>query len=101
MYYSHFTSPIRRYPDLQIHRIIKEYLHDSLDDTRIRHFEHKLKNVAINCSNTERKAESIERGIKELKIIEYMERFIGKTFTGVISHIVEAGVSVELESGVE
>ena len=56
-YYSHFTSPIRRYPDLQIHRIIKEYLRGELNEERLHHYSTKLKNVAIRCSNSERQAE--------------------------------------------
>jgi ribonuclease R len=56
-YYSHFTSPIRRYPDLQIHRIIKEHLHGTLSKERIAHYATKLKSVAISCSNNERQAE--------------------------------------------
>jgi ribonuclease R len=56
-YYSHFTSPIRRYPDLQIHRIIKEFLRNELNETRLEHYRKKLKNIAIGCSNSERQAE--------------------------------------------
>jgi len=100
-YYSHFTSPIRRYPDLQIHRIIKEHLRWELTEARIGHYNAKLKSIAISCSNTERQAEGIERTIKDLKIIEFMERNIGKEYLWMISFINENGCTVELKNGIE
>src|SRR5699024_5811663 len=62
-YYCHFTSPIRRYPDLQIHRIIKEQLHGRLDQKRMSHYDQILTKVADSCSKTERRAEEMERDV--------------------------------------
>ena len=80
-YYCHFTSPIRRYPDLQIHRIIKEYLH-GLSEKRLKHYENILPEVASRCSITERRAETAERETDKMKKAEYMAGFIGEGFTG-------------------
>ncbi len=100
-YYTHFTSPIRRYPDLQIHRIIKENLHGKLDDKRIRHFHAILPQVAKQTSETERTAEEAERETIKLKKAQYMEKHIGETFSGVISGVTAWGLYVELENTIE
>lgn len=71
-YYSHFTSPIRRYPDLQIHRIIKEKITGKLSSERIAHYKALLKRVARTCSERERGAEDIERAMNSLYICRYM-----------------------------
>ncbi len=100
-YYCHFTSPIRRYPDLQIHRIIKENLNGCLDETRKIHYNEILEEVAKHSSLTERNAESAEREIVRLKHIEYMEGHKGEAFAGVISGVTNWGIYVELENTVE
>jgi len=100
-YYCHFTSPIRRYPDLQIHRIIKEYLHGETDEKRI----NKLKNIvgyaAKQSSEMERKAQDAEREVDDLKKAEYMEDKIGEEFEGIISSVTSFGVFVELANTIE
>lgn len=100
-YYSHFTSPIRRYPDLQIHRIIKEIIHDRMNDDRIRHYNDILPDVAQSSSNAERVAKETERECDKLMKAQYMQRFIGEEFTGIISSITGWGMYVELENTVE
>lgn len=100
-YYCHFTSPIRRYPDLQIHRIIKENLRGKLNEKRVKHYESILPEVAILCSKNERRAEEAEREVEKLKKVEYMSGFIGETFDGVISGVTSWGMYVELPNTVE
>ena len=100
-YYSHFTSPIRRYPDLQIHRIIKENINGKLNPQRLDHYDRILPEVAENSSYTERVAEEAERDVEKVKKAEYMERFIGERFEGIISGITSFGIFVELENTVE
>lgn len=100
-YYCHFTSPIRRYPDLQIHRIIKENLRGRLNEKRIQHYERILNSVADSCSKTERRADEAEREVDKLKKVQYMTQQIGKEFEGVISGITSWGMYVELPNTVE
>lgn len=100
-YYCHFTSPIRRYPDLQIHRIIKENLRGKLGDKRIRHYEKMLPEVAKHSSDRERLADEAERETDKLKKTEYMEQRIGEIFEGVISGVTAWGIYVELPNTVE
>lgn len=100
-YYCHFTSPIRRYPDLQIHRIIKENLHGGLSEKRIRHYESILPHIADNSSKTERRADEAERDTDKIKKVEYMENHIGEVFEGVISSITNWGMYVELPNTIE
>lgn len=100
-YYCHFTSPIRRYPDLQIHRIIKEQLRGKLSEERIRHYEERLPEVARLSSEKERRAEEAERETDKLKKAEYMEERIGEIYEGVISGITQWGLYVELPNTVE
>jgi ribonuclease R len=100
-YYSHFTSPIRRYPDLQIHRIIKAWLHKELDKKELARYAGLLPKVATHTSTTERKAESIEYLIRDIKIIDYMQDKIGQIFDGMISSIWDHGMYVELPNGIE
>lgn len=100
-YYCHFTSPIRRYPDLQIHRIIKENLRGRLNENRIKHYEEILNDVAKKSSELERRAEEAERETVKLKKVEYMEEHIGEIFEGVISGVMEWGIFVELPTTVE
>lgn len=100
-YYCHFTSPIRRYPDLQIHRIIKENLHGGLSEKRIRHYNAILPEVADSTSTTERRADDAERETENLKKVQYMSRHIGEVYEGVISGITGYGLYVELPNTVE
>lgn len=100
-YYTHFTSPIRRYPDLQIHRIIKESLRGGLGEKRMSHYERILPGVAVQTSALERRAEEAERETQKLKKCEYMSQFIGRQFDGVISGVTNWGLYVELPNTVE
>ncbi len=100
-YYCHFTSPIRRYPDLQIHRIIKENLHGGLSEKRIKHYEAILNEIANSASVTERRADEAERDTDKIKKVEYMEKHIGEVFEGVISSITTWGIYVELQNTIE
>lgn len=100
-YYCHFTSPIRRYPDLQIHRIIKENLHGGLKQTRFKHYQNLLPEVAKHTSTTERRADDAERDTDKVKMVEYMEKHMGEEFDGVISGMTAWGMYVELPSTIE
>lgn len=100
-YYCHFTSPIRRYPDLQIHRIIKENLRGKLTEAKRKHYEDILDQVAAQSSAMERRAEEVERETVKLKKAEYMKAHIGESFEGIISGVTEWGIYVELENTVE
>ncbi len=100
-YYCHFTSPIRRYPDLQIHRIIKEQLRGKMSDEKILHYRNILPEVAKHSSETERRADEAERETDKLKKAQYMEERIGNTYEGVISGITAWGIYVELPNTVE
>lgn len=100
-YYSHFTSPIRRYPDLQIHRIIKEQLAGQLNRGRINHYETILPQVAEQSSNRERRADTAEREVDDIKMAEYMQDKIGQTYLATISGVTGFGIFVELDNSVE
>lgn len=100
-YYCHFTSPIRRYPDLQIHRIIKDVLRGRMNDSKKAYYEEILDDVAMQSSAMERRAEEVERETIKLKKAEYMAQHIGETFTGVISGVTGWGLYVELPNSVE
>ena len=100
-YYCHFTSPIRRYPDLQIHRIIKQSLRGKLDEDKREHYLGILEAVAAQCSAAERRAKEAERECEKMKKAQYMEDHIGESFSGVISGVNSSGVYVELENTVE
>ena len=100
-YYCHFTSPIRRYPDLQIHRIIKENLHGGLSPKRAAHYDAILPDVAVQTSAMERRAADAERDTDKLKMAEYMEQFVGETFDGVVSGVTAWGAYVELPNTIE
>ena len=100
-YYCHFTSPIRRYPDLQIHRIIKEQLRGKLDEKRITHYNEILPQVTKHSSEMERRADEAERETDKLKKAEYMEERIGSIYEGVISSITAWGIYVELPNTIE
>lgn len=100
-YYCHFTSPIRRYPDLQIHRIIKEQLRGRLSEKRIEHYQGRLPEVAKHSSEMERRADEAERETDKLKKAQYMQDHIGEIYEGVISGITAWGIYVELSNTVE
>ena len=100
-YYTHFTSPIRRYPDLQIHRIIKENLHGGVSQGRAAHYNEILPGVSAQCSMAERRADEAERETVKLKKCEYMEGRVGQVFQGVISGVTNWGFYVELPNTVE
>ncbi len=100
-YYSHFTSPIRRYPDLQIHRIIKENLHGGIGPKRLKHYMGILPDVAEQTSITERRAEDAERDTEKLKKVQYMSGHIGEQYEGVISGMTTYGMYVELPNTIE
>ncbi len=100
-YYCHFTSPIRRYPDLQIHRIIKDEYRGRLKQERKEHYQNILDQVAQQSSVTERRADEAERETIKLKKAEYMEDKIGESFEGVISGITAWGIYVELPNTIE
>lgn len=100
-YYCHFTSPIRRYPDLQIHRIIKECIHGGMSEKRKLHYDKILPDVAEQASATERRADEAERDTDKLKMVQYMSAHIGEYFDGVISGVTNWGIYVELPNTIE
>lgn len=98
-YYCHFTSPIRRYPDLMIHRIIKDFLHNG--EKAFKKYEDKVGEVAKQSSDREKAAEAAERRVDDLKKAEFMESKIGEEYDAVISGVTEWGIFAELENTVE
>lgn len=100
-YYTHFTSPIRRYPDLQIHRIIKEVLHGTMTKKYETHFANILPGVAEKTSTTERRSDDAERECEKLKKVEYMEDKLGEEFVGNISGVTSWGIYVALPNTIE
>ncbi len=100
-YYCHFTSPIRRYPDLQIHRIIKENLRGRFDEKRREHYESLLPVVATETSRLERRADEVEREVDKLKKVQYMTAHIGEVFEGIVSSVTGWGLYVELPNTIE
>ena len=100
--YTHFTSPIRRYPDTTVHRLLRTYLFNKrLDDNTIRHWEEKLVYVADHSSATERASVDCEREVEDMKMAEYMEKHIGEKFEGMISSVMSFGMFVELDNLIE
>ena len=100
-FYCHFTSPIRRYPDLIIHRIMKEYLKGGIAGSREEELNEKLPVVARLCSERERAANDAERETEDLKKVEYMKEREGEFFDGIISNVTSFGMFVELENTIE
>lgn len=100
-YYCHFTSPIRRYPDLQIHRIIKEYLNGRLSESRQKKLIDIVEVAARQSSEMERVAQDAEREVDDLKKAEYMQERIGDEFQGIISSVTSFGLFVELPNTIE
>lgn len=101
-YYTHFTSPIRRYPDLMVHRLIRTYLFDKkINQETLIHFSSIMQNIADKASALERKAVDIEREVDDMKMAEYMEDHIGEVYEGIISSITNFGMFVELPNTIE
>ncbi len=100
-YYCHFTSPIRRYPDLQIHRILKEIIKGDMDSARKSALAKIVVTAAEQSSIRERIAEKAERESEDIKKVQYMERFIGQEFIGIISGVTNFGIFTQLENTVE
>lgn len=100
-YYCHFTSPIRRYPDLQIHRILKENLRGRLSEKRLKHYQSILDEIALQSSVLERRADEAEREVDKMKAAEYMSGKLGEEFEGVISGVTSWGIYVELPNTIE
>ncbi len=100
-YYCHFTSPIRRYPDLQIHRIIKDCLRGRMNEEKRQHYEAILADVAKQSSERERKADEAERETIKLKKVEYMSQHLWEVYEGVISGVTAWGIYVELPNTIE
>jgi ribonuclease R len=100
-YYCHFTSPIRRYPDLVIHRIIKEALKGELKGSRAEYLKEFVAKAALQSSERERAADEAEREVEDLKKVEYMADRVGEEFEGIISGVTAFGIFVELENGIE
>lgn len=101
-FYTHFTSPIRRYPDLIVHRLIRKYLFEKcVDDQTIRHYQKIMPEIAVQSSSREREAIDIEREVDDMKIAEYMEKHIGEEYEGIISSVTNFGFFVELDNTVD
>lgn len=101
-YYTHFTSPIRRYPDLMVHRLLREsFATGSIPKEKREKIIEKLAERADHASQRERIAVNAERDTTDLKKVEYMQQFVGDTFEGIISSVTGFGVFVELDNGVE
>ena len=102
-YYCHFTSPIRRYPDLFIHRIISKYLETNymVNDFWVKKYEKRAEKKAENCSERERVATKVEREAEDIKKAEFMESKIGEEYEGIVSSVTNFGIFVELDNTVE
>jgi ribonuclease R len=100
-FYSHFTSPIRRYPDLIIHRIVKDFLNGRMESKRIKYLEKVLAGMSDHCSQRERLADEAERETDNLKKAEYMMDKVGMEFDGIVSGVTSFGIFVELNNTVE
>ncbi len=100
--YTHFTSPIRRYPDTTVHRLLRTYLFQhKLDDSTMKHWEEKLVYVSEHSSERERASIDCEREVEDMKMAEYMEKHIGEEFEGMISSVLSFGLFIELDNLIE
>ncbi|SUN76179.1 exoribonuclease R [Streptococcus massiliensis] len=97
-FYTHFTSPIRRYPDLLVHRMVRDY---GRSKAMAEHFEQVIPEIASQSSSRERRAIEAEREVEAMKKAEYMEEFVGQEFEGVVSSVVKFGLFVELPNTIE
>ena len=101
-YYTHFTSPIRRYPDTTVHRLLRKYLFDKeLSPQSINEWEKRLVVICDHSSFKERSAIECEREVEDMKMAEYMEKHIGEQFPGMISSVLNFGMFIELDNLVE
>lgn len=98
-YYTHFTSPIRRYPDLLVHRMIRDYDDKAMD--KADHFANLIPEIATQMSSLERRAIDAERIVEAMKKAEYMEEYVGEEFEGVVASVVKFGMFVELPNTIE
>ncbi|HEM4397829.1 TPA: ribonuclease R [Streptococcus suis] len=98
-FYTHFTSPIRRYPDLLVHRMVRDYGHNPTE--KAEHFEQVIPELAKSSSSLERRAIEVEREVEAMKKAEFMQEFVGQEFDGVVSSVVKFGLFVELPNTVE
>ena len=100
--YTHFTSPIRRYPDTTVHRLLRTYLFNKqIDKDTIEYWDNKLVYLTEHCSERERAAQDCEREVDDMKIAEYMEKHIGEEYDGIVSSVVSFGLFVELPNLIE
>lgn len=100
-YYTHFTAPIRRYPDLIVHRLVKNFLDNKFENISQSSLEKQLAKNAEHLSITERNSEECERDVEDLYKCKYMKKYIGEKFQGIISTITDFGIFIELENTVE
>ena len=101
--YTHFTSPIRRYPDLMIHRLLDEYFFssDGITDEKIRHYMEILPDITEQNSESERNSEECERDVEDMKMAEYMESHLEEEFDGMVSGVTNFGLFVQLDNMIE
>ena len=100
--YTHFTSPIRRYPDTTVHRLLRTYLFkNNMESDTIKHWEEKLVYVCDHSSERERASVDCEREVEDMKMAEYMEKHVGETFIGMISTVTNFGMFVQLDNLIE
>ena len=100
--YTHFTSPIRRYPDTTVHRLLKAYIFNkNLNLDTIKYWENKLPKLAIHTSERERASIECEREVDDMKMAEYMEKHIGEEYTGIVSGVMSFGMFIELPNKIE
>lgn len=100
-YYCHFTSPIRRYPDLIIHRMIKGVIEGKMTDEKVEKYRFDTELAAFQSSETERQAQELERDVEKYKKAQYMQKHIGEEFDGIVSGVTDFGVYVELPNTIE